>query len=241
MSSGFDLPIVGRNTADEAKEWFNDLPLPGHPDYVHFMDDFLRVAFDDATAGDRTRWTQINDTGASLGIEADTRGGWATLNSQATTDNNGCSIQGNEIWAVAADKYLHVEAKLKFHDADDCDFFFGLSENFATNPEAVLSAANRIGFQVDEGNASILCKTESGGTETSTDSGVDAADDTEVTLGIRCHGTGLVEFYVNRTKVATHASNIPTANMALALAHLSGSATGTFIMEVDYIAAAMER
>jgi len=238
MSSNFDPPILGVNTADDAKEWYNNLPLTWDPDYMHFMDDFDRIAFD---SGTDHRWTVVADTGASVAIEADTVGGRVNLASAATTDGDGASIQGNEIYAVEAGRYIHLETLVEYHDADDCDFFFGLSENFSTNPEAVLTASNRIGFQITEGDASVLCITESGDAETSTDSQEDAADATEMTLGIRCIGTDIVEFYVNRIKVATHTTNIPTANMALAMAHISGSATGTFILHCDYIWATMTR
>ena len=88
---------------------------------------------------------------------------------------------------------------------------------------------------------SILCKTESGGTETSTDSGVDLEDDTDVILGFRVNGTGTVEFYVNRNLVATHTTNITTTELALAAMSVSGSATGTRSTKIDYIFAAATR
>ncbi len=68
---------------------------------------------------------------------------------------------------------------------------------------------------------------ESGDTETSTDSGQDAVDATDVVLGFRVDGLGIVEFYIDRILVATHTTNIPTANLAPAVFHLSGNATGT--------------
>jgi hypothetical protein len=238
MSSSMNSPLKAVNTADAAKRWYNDLVISRDPDHLFFMDDFDRVAFDSATDH---RWTEVKDSGASVAIEADTVGGWVNLISAATTDADGASIQGNEIYKIAAGRIIHVEAKVKFHDADDCDFWFGLSENFATNPEAVFTSPDRIGFQINEGNASVLCKTELNATETSTDSGVDAADDTEMILGFKVIGVDAVEFYVNRALVATHAANIPTDELALGLAHVSGSATGTFILHCDYIMAAMSR
>jgi hypothetical protein len=110
---------------------------------------------------------------ASVGIVGDTVGGELALTSAATTDDNGASIQGNEIFAVAAGKDIYFSTRIKCNDADQTDICVGLTVNFATNPEAMLTAADRIVFQVDDGNASILCKTEKNGTETSTDSGVD--------------------------------------------------------------------
>jgi hypothetical protein len=124
------------------------------------------------------------------------------------------------------------ETRLQCNDADQTDICVGLTVNFATNPEAMLTAADRIVFEVDDGDASILCKT---------DSGVDLVDDTDVTLGFRVSGTGLVEFFVNRKLVATHTTNIPTTELALAAMSLSGSATGTRSTKIDYIFASATR
>ena len=117
-----------------------------------------------------------------------------------------------------------------------------MTVNFATNPEAMLTAADRIVFQVDDGDSNIDCVTEKDGTATTTDSGVDIASGTAVTLGFHVKGTGSVEFFVNRNKVATHTANIPDdENLALGAMELSGSATGTKSMNIDYIFAAQNR
>jgi hypothetical protein len=216
--------------------WYNRLPTAFDPDYVHFMDDFMGAVFN-ATDD----WTVVKDSSATVTVEADTVPGWCALTSQATTDNDGGSIQGNETWAVALGRHLWFETIVKPHDADDSDWAVGLTENFTTNPEAMILASNRICFQVNEGNASILCKTEAGDVETSTDSEIDGADNVAVTLGIHCIGTGVVKFYVNRVLVAEHTSNIPTANMTLGAYHISGSTSGTFTFEIDYMFAAMTR
>jgi len=50
-----------------------------------------------------------------------------------------------------------------------------------------------------------------------------------------------VDFYINRTKVGTHTTNVPTANMTQAAAEVSGNATGTKSMSIDYIMVAQDR
>jgi hypothetical protein len=106
----------------------------------------------------------------------------------------------------------------------------------------MLTAADRIVFQVDDGNASILCKTEKNGTETSTDSGVDLADNTYAVLSFQVSGTGSVTFFVNGRQVAQHSTNIPDdENLAVAAMSLSGSASGTRATTLDYIIAAETR
>ena len=136
---------------------------------------------------------------------------------------------------------LH-QTRIKCTTADQTDICAGLSVNFATNPEAMLTAADRIVFQVDDGNASILCKTEKDGTETSTDSGIDLVDATYILLAFSVNGTGAVKFYINSTLVATHGTNIPDdENMTVAAMSLSGNATGTRVTTLDYIIAAETR
>jgi len=106
----------------------------------------------------------------------------------------------------------------------------------------MLAAADRIVFQVNDGDSNILCKTEKDGTETSTDSGIDIASGTAVTLGFHVTNTSSVEFFVNRLLVATHTANIPDdENMTIGAMELSGSATGTKSMAVDYLFASQNR
>lgn len=216
--------------------WGTDLTTSVDTDVVYYMDDFTGVALDSTND-----WTVVKDSGASAGIGADVLNGVLELTSAATTDDDGASIQGNEIFLPAANKTIWFETRLQCNDADQTDICAGFTVNFATNPEAMLTAADRICFEVDDGDASILCKTEAGGVETSTDSGVDLVDSTYVTLGIRVLGTGQVFFYVNRQQVAVHSTNIPTTELALAAMSLSGSATGTRKTTIDYIFAAATR
>lgn len=238
MAVHFTGPVLFAGK-DGQRKWFADLPVDKNPDYVVYMDDFTGIALDDTND-----WTVVKDSGASVAIAADVVNGAITMSSAATTDNDGSSIQGNEIFAVEAGRDIWFETKLTPTDAegDALEICAGLTVNFSTNPEAMLTAADRIVFQVDDGGSDILCKTEKDGTETSTDSGVDIASGTAVTLGIHVKGTGSVEFFVNRNLVATHTTNIPDdENLTMGLMQLSGSATGTKSISVDYVFAAQSR
>ena len=234
----FSGPILFSGKGN-SKGWFENLPIGSNPDYMGYMDDFTGVALDNTND-----WTVVKDSSASAAIAADVVGGAVTLSSQATTDNDGASIQGNEIFAVASGRDIWFETKITPTDAegDAMDICIGLTVNFATNPEAMLTAADRIVFQVDDGDSNIDCVTEKDGTATTTDSGVDIASGTAVTLGFHVKSTGSVEFFVNRNKVATHTANIPDdENLALGAMELSGSATGTKSMNIDYMFAAQDR
>jgi len=234
----FTGPILFAGKNNE-KKWFENLPIDKNPDYVVYFDDFDRIGFDSNTGH---RWTVVKDSGASVGIAADQLNGLVNLTSAGTTDNDGASIQKNEIFQVQANKDLWFETKVRTSDVTDTDLCFGFTVNFTTNPEAMLTAADRIVFQKDDGDASILCKTEKDGTETSTDSGIDMTNDTDVTLSIRCQSTGKVDFFVNRKLVATHTDNIPTDEiLTIAAMSLSGNATGTKVTSIDYMFAASDR
>ena len=226
-----------------ARPSLENLNISMWPDQTVYMDDFTGVTFD-AT----NDWTVVKDSSASVALQADTLNGYVLLSSQATTDNDGSSIQGNEIWGLpsTAGQKLYFETRFQIADADQMDVFIGVCENFATNPENIFAAANRIGFQIDDGSASLHVITESGGTETDStlSSAYDLSDATDVTVGfVATKGDAVdkVAFYVNRTKVNTSITNIPTANMAAGAGEISGNATGTKTMAIDYVMVAQDR
>lgn len=210
---------------------YKELNIGVDLDEVILFDDFTGIALDSTND-----WTVIKDSGATAAIAADAIGGRLALTSAATTDDDGASIQGNEIFRVATGRTIWFETKLQCNDADQTDICAGFTVNFATDPENMLEAADRICFQVDDGDASILCKTEKSGTETSTDSGVDLEDATDTRLSILVDGTSSVKFYINRQLVASHTTNIPDdENLTIAAMSVSGSATGTRATSIDYM------
>lgn len=210
--------------------WYEGRPVGTDPDFVVTSDDFSNVAIN--VTND---WTQVKDAGAAVAYVADTAGGEVVLTSTATTDDDGASLQGNEIFLPVAGRTIWFEARVKASDADQHDFFVGLTENWGTNPEDGLAASNRIGFQINDGNASILCKSEKADTETSTDSGLDQADATYNKLGFKVNGVDSIDFYVDRVLVATITTNIPVVELAPAILNISGNNTGTHTATCDYI------
>ena len=245
MAVHFTGPILFAGK-DGNRKWFNNLPIDKNPDYVVYFDDFTGVALDNTND-----WTVVKDSSATAALGADAESGTLVLTSEATTDNDGASVQGNEIFKIAtgdSGRDIWFETKLKVGDSEGSaiELCVGLTVNFATNPEAMLTAADRIVFQVDDGDTNIDCVTEKDGTATTTDSGVDIADDTYVTLSFKVSGknksAAVVEFFVNRALVATHTANIPDdENLTIGVMELSRSATGTKSATVDYLFAAQDR
>jgi hypothetical protein len=236
MATHHNTPVL-YNGYGAGYKALRNMPISINPDFFEISDDFVGIVLNATNT-----WTVVKDSGASVAIIADTTGGEVTLLSAATTDNDGASIQGNEIFTVAADKDIFFETRIKCSDADQTDICVGLTVNFATNPEAMLTAADRIVFQVDDGDASILCKTEKSGTETSTDSGIDMVDATYIVLGFSVNSANSVQFFINGALVATHTTNIvDDENLTVAAMSLSGNATGTRATDLDYIIAAQTR
>ncbi len=210
-------------------------PVGYSPTWLGFCDDFYETL-------NTSRWATVKDSGASAAITADAANGVLLLSSTATTDDDGALVQSvSEFILPTTGKRFAVEAKVKISVADQTDFFFGLSQKAATNPEAILTASNRIGFQVDDGNPSILCKSENTDVETSKDSELDFADATYRVLGISYDGAGVVSYYIDGTLVHTVTTNIPATELAIAMFHLSGNATGTRTTTWDYVSVMVER
>lgn len=237
MPTSFSGPILydGRNRTP----YFNGLgglPISLNPSVFTLLDDFVLVSVDATNS-----WTVVKDTSATVTIVADTVGGELALTSAATTDNDGASIQGNEVFLPAASKELYFQTRIKNTKVDQSDICVGFTQNFVTNPENMLTASNRICFQVDDGSAAILCKTEAADTETSTNSGVSMVNDTYIVLAIQVVGVSTVNFFINGALVATHTTNIPATELAVAAMSVSGDNLGTRVTTLDYLLASQER
>jgi hypothetical protein len=183
---------------------------------------------------------------------ADARSGEVNLTSTATTENDGASLQGHEEYfslpSTAGNK-LYYETRIKTSDVDQMDILVGLTETFATNPEAALLSSNIIGFLLVDGSAVISGVTEASDSQTITTLNTDLStltNDTYVTLGFvatkgNSDGNDTVEFFINRKSAGTTTSTIPTANMKMMVMSLSGDATGTKVTTLDYMMAAQDR
>ena len=88
MATHFKGPIL----YSSAQKGLENLNIGVWPDQCVLMDDFV-FEFD-------TGWTIIKDTGADVSIAADTVNGVAVITSTATTNDDGGSIQGNEIFQL---------------------------------------------------------------------------------------------------------------------------------------------
>lgn len=236
MTSRQTGPLLNSEKDRGNRQWFSNLPMQPGPDYVTYFNDFL-VEQDYAAADWVITTTEAGAGNATEALAGDELNG-ALLITNDDADNDLDSLQHTqEVWKLASGKRLWMELKLKVNDADQVDEFWGLCVTDTTP----LVATDRIGFQITDGDASIDAISEKDSTETNTDTGADAADDTYVTLGIHWDGQSKAEFYVNRALKATHTTNIPDdENLCVTLHHQNGEAAAQ-TLTVDYIYVCQER
>ena len=211
------------------------------------------VKWDDFVDELDTGWVVVKDSGATVAIAADVHNGVLVITSAATTDNAGGSIQANEIFQLpnVSGESMWYESRFYVDSTSgsgvgQMDVFSGMCENFSTNPEDGFASPNRIGFQLDDGNGRLHIITESGGTETKTElaSTHDLTDGTYCTLAWKAtkgNNTSNVQFFKDKQLVGTHTTNIPTALLTPASISVSGDATGTKSMGIDYVLSANDR
>lgn len=238
----FTGPILGVDKYNaNTKGWYSNLPMQASPDYFVWMDDFVGV---DADYSANAVWGVVKDSGAGVANTADQTNGIVTLTSAATTDNDGALIQTAQTFAkLVSGKKAWFKAAIKLSDADQQDVFVGLATAAATNPEAVLAVDDYIGFKVTDESAVIYAVSDKTGASAaaSTSTGKSAADATEVKVGFYFDGTS-AHFYVNGDYVCSQSSTtIPTVALDVAIFSLSGSATGTRTLIVDYVYYCAER
>lgn len=239
-------PLVHKAGPGESN-WLNDLPTKANPNYAVYFNDFMTAQDYNTT----NEWNQVKDTSATVAIRAAALLGTVVLTSATTTDNDGAYIGLNqENYRLTSGKKLWFSTRVQVAATPaDMDFFVGLSEAVATNPENVIAdTTHRIGFQLVEGSADLIVKT-SNGTTASTPTmlrTVTVASATYYKFDIVWDGLKTIEYYVNNSLVARSivgTDNLPASTDALTpgVFELSGNATDAFSATVDYIMVAVER
>ena len=179
-----------------------------------------------------------SDNGEVIACADDAAGGYLTMTTNAADDDSIEMQMNGEAWKLATGKTLVFEVRRKGADVSEFDWFVGLS---ITDTTVMTAASDRIGFECPDSTGDIDAISEKDGSQTTTDSAQDLADDTFVTLRFEAEGTGKVRYYVDGSLVATHTTNIPE-NEALTptiCVRNDGAAANT--MNLDYIFVARDR
>lgn len=186
-------------------------------------------------------WLVTFDVSPTIVIADGEVGGVLLITTGSNTDDFvSCQMNG-EAWAARALKDLFFEIRMKLDDSNDTRWIVGLCSTDVTGTtvgpvlDSVGGAGSMIGFvQNTDTGQDIGCILQNGGTGTTTDSGIDVADDTFDVLGFHVKGSGSVEYFVNGASVAEVSTNMPVDD-ALTLTMEVHSPTASSTLEVDYI------
>ena len=198
---------------------------------VKFITDFTSFPVDDTT-GDPTEYTStvVEAGSGNTTIASTDKSGGAVLITTAANENDGGSYQllgesfktdGNE---------LYFGTSIATNEATQSDLLIGLS---VTDTAMLGGLANGIYFECLDSATGISAVTESGSSETQSDSLGTLADDTFIELEFYYNGSN-VEFFINGSSVATHTATIPSTEMRVSFEYLTGAAAAK-TMTLDWI------
>lgn len=115
-------------------------------------------------------------------------------------------------------------------------YVFGLSDNSGGGGFAVDGSMKGAYFKREDGEANWHVITRDGVGITDTDTGVLVVADAWVLLEIKQPIVGTIEFYINQNLVATHTTNVDTANAFDVVPTVGVIATTTLYLYLDYFA-----
>lgn len=239
MAVRFTGPMLhdGRNSN---RGQFDQCPISIEPDYFTVWDDFTGINLDSGTG---FKWTTTVDAGgSSVAVLADTAGGVCRIASQATTDNVGGALQGDEVFSPAAGKDIWFFTRVRVSDATQTELAVGLAIDLASNPEDLITTADHILFTKADGVATVNCVSDNATTVTTHGTAVHTMeDDTWVEFAFHLTSNTKLEFYVNKALVATGTTDIPNTQIALSAYMISGDDQGTKTFDIDYLGATQIR
>lgn len=206
--------------------WYNETPARWlwavGPEVIVDDDHFLRYAAAD--------WT-VTETGDGTQALTDAAGG-ALLITTAALDDDSVEMQRlGASWLLASGKELYFGCKLQASKATQSDILVGLC---IADTTLIDGMTDGVYFRKDDGDANIDCVTESGSSETLTDSGIDLVAATDVMLEFYYDGVA-VAFLIDGMLVATHTATIPTAAALTISVALQNGEAGAQTLTVDWL------
>ena len=183
----------------------------------------------------------------------DAIGGTVILSGAATTDNSGSQIQHDlGLWALQASKDIAFYVRFKLSNATDSHFYAGVGTTDTTfidggDADAALVHTDSFGIWKPDDAAIPYFTVNNATTITKPFAFPALSDNTYVELEFLYQasataGSGVVKCYTNRTLVGQGSvSGGPTTTLALVLAQVSGTATGTVSATIDAVGIMMER
>lgn len=189
-----------------------------------------------ADAGD---WLVTRDVAPTIVVADSEPGGVLLVTTGGSAgDFASCQLNGTS-FAVNADKDIVFEARVKFDDGNDTQWFIGLASADVTGTTLgpILDGTNdSIGFrQPGATDVDIDYVVEDDTTETTADTGVDIVDDTFLVLTFIVTSTTNVRFLIDGNFIADVTTNLPDAGAALTPTFEVSGPTANSTIEIDYI------
>jgi len=207
---------------------------PDAPRGVHeYFNDFNTYA--------AAEWTiTTTEAGAGSATEALTNvkgGALLVTNDDADNDADFFQLLG-EPFKFESGKRLAFECRFQTNDATESDIVFGLQITDTTP----LDVSDGVFFLKSDGAATVDFLVEKDGTATTESSVETLVDDTWATLGFYYDGTGPIEVFVDRNRVATVAvTNLPDDEELTVSFGIQNGAAAAKTLTVDYIHAWQDR
>ena len=238
MAVHFKGPILNNVTHAGSRAFFSDLPAGVvQNDYVVRFNDFLLTS-ENPSFGTFESYDEIKTGTGTIAQAADAKAGGITLTTSGASGDIIGYFDDEASYALTGGTKLWFEAKCTLGSVANVKFGLGL----ASSTTSIISNTNKIAMIFDTANSTSgtqwICQNTASSTSTTTASGVTASAASYV-VGFRWDGSA-VYYYLNRSLVATHTTNIPTAALGIqVLVHTTAVATKA--LAVDYHMAVQER
>lgn len=205
---------------------------------IKYIDDFIVCPGSTAAAAaaNNPEWiiTHVEAAGNDSIVQAaDMKGGWMDLSPDAN-DNDGLNMQhANESFRVEANSWLYFGIRYKVTEATQDDWLVGLCEQ---DVSPLTNTSHGIYFKKIDGETKLYCCTVKDETTAKTlIATATVTTDTVYVDEFLAKSTGSVEFWHNGSTVGVYTTPIPSTDLAVTISFLTGAATSTEDMYIDWV------
>lgn len=218
--------------------------------FDHFVDEYALTSNEPVTG--TSPWIGTALSSGTTAFSTDVVGGVCVLSGAATTDNSGSQIQTDvEAFALQAGKDLVFASRFKVSNAIESHLFAGIGitdTTFLDGADGTACLANTASLGLFSPDDAATLYVIAGNTTIVGQSAVHTlVDDTylvgefHVRMDPSVAGAGAVTVFINGNYITTvNMTNLSTTEMAVTLAQVSGTASGTVSATFDYVGVACE-
>ena len=205
---------------------------------VKYIDDFVVTpkATAVATVANNPEWTisMVEGGGDDTKVQAaDLKGGWMNI-SPDSSENDGSNMQhANESFRAESNSPIYFGIRYKVSEATQDDLMFGLCEE---DTSILTNTSHGIYFKKVDGGTSLTCGVIRDETSVATlIADASFAADTVYIDEFLVSSTGRVEFWHNGSTIGVYSAGIPSTDLAVSIQFLTGAATSTVDLWIDWI------